>query len=400
MPQGLLPELPLTGNMFLLFGALLLAGVVGGALVRRFTPLPAVTGYIAGGILVGPSGLNALELWIVQDVRALLDVAISLILFELGRRLDFNWLRHDRGLLLTGAWETALSFVLMFGALLLVGIEPLYAALAAAVGISTSPAVVLLVVRELRSEGQVTKRALSLVAINNIVALALLTTFLPFVHFEFKAPWAIALLHPLYVLAGSVALAFLTHAGLIMVARVVGKERGVQLALQLGAVLFVLGVSRTLQLSYLIAILVLGVLTKNLDRRHDLVDVEWGYFGQAFFILLFVITGASVQWQQFGQVGSAVLAFLAARFLGKSLGVFVFARMSGLSLKQALALSLMLVPMAGLAVGLGYSLTDIYPDLGRRLTAIIGVAAATLYLIGPIAVQFALKWTRETHPER
>jgi len=71
-----------------------------------------------------------------------------------------------------------------------------------------------------------------------------------------------------------------------------------------------------------------------------------------------------------------------------------------LSLKQALALSLMLLPMAGIAIGLGYSLSDIYPQLGRKLTVIIAAAVAALYVVGPIAVQFALRWTKETHPER
>lgn len=400
MSLNFLPELPLSGNLFFLSSVLLLAGSVGGALVHRFLSLPSITGFIAAGVLLGPAGLNAGELWVLDDVRALINLSISLILFELGRRLDLGWLRHDRGLLLMGTWESAISFLLMFGTLIHVGVEPLYGALASAVGISTSPAVVLLVVRELKSEGQVTRRALSLVAIDNIFALVLLTTFLPFLHFEFKAPWITALLHPLYVLSGSIALAFATHAGLILFARIGGKDKVVQLVLQLGAVLFVLGLSYMLHLSFLIAVLVLGVLSKNLDRRHDLVDVEWGYLGQTLFIVLFFLTGASLQWQDFQLAGWAVLAFLAARFVGKSLGVVAFAKKSGLSITQAIALALMLVPMGGLAVGMSYGLTDIYPAIGRHVIAITAAAVAVLYVVGPVAVQIALKWTGETHPER
>jgi len=61
MNLGFLPELPPAFGQPALFGALLLAGLLGGELTRRFLGLPRITGYVLAGVLLGPqaSGLLA-----------------------------------------------------------------------------------------------------------------------------------------------------------------------------------------------------------------------------------------------------------------------------------------------------------------------------------------------------
>ena len=71
---------------------------------------------------------------------------------------------------------------------------------------ATSPAVVLLTVQDLKAEGQVTERALNLVALNSLVASILVTILLASVHFEVGLDIDRAFLHPLYLFLGSLAL--------------------------------------------------------------------------------------------------------------------------------------------------------------------------------------------------
>ncbi len=61
----------------------------------------------------------------------------------------------------------------------------------------------MLVARELNAEGQVTERALILVAINSVAAFVLMTVLLSWIHHEYSADWRVSLLHPIYILAGS-----------------------------------------------------------------------------------------------------------------------------------------------------------------------------------------------------
>ncbi len=153
MSADFLPAWPPAANSFTLFGLLLLAGLIGGRLAARTRVLPSITGYIATGFLLGPGVLGLLTDDALRDARIFVDISLGLVVFELGRRLDLQWARHDRWLLPSGIAESLLSFCAMFALLRSFDIAPLEAATAATVGVATAPAVVLLVAAELKADG-------------------------------------------------------------------------------------------------------------------------------------------------------------------------------------------------------------------------------------------------------
>src|SRR5439155_1751180 len=153
----------------------------GGWIAARTRVLPSITGYIAIGFILGPGVLGLLNEEALRDTRIFADISLGLVVFELGRRLDLQWARHDRWLLPSGLAESLLSFCAMFALLRYFDIAPLEAAVAATVGVATAPAVVLLVAAELKAEGPVTRRALWHVALNNIIAMLGVTLLLPFI---------------------------------------------------------------------------------------------------------------------------------------------------------------------------------------------------------------------------
>lgn len=383
-------------NYLLLFGVILLVGLLAGELAARTRVLPRITGYIAGGILLGPNVLDLLDVATQYQARLFVDIALGLILFDLGRRLDVQWLRHDRGLWLTAILEASLSFTLVYLGLTWIGISSLLAALAAAVGIATSPAVVMLVAHELGAEGPVTRRALALVAMNNVVSLLTVTALLTLLHLDQRAVWLTATLHPLYLIAGSTLLAAGVLAAMLASARLVGKNDTYQSLLQTGAIIFTVGISVYASLSVPLAVLALGILTRNLDRRHDLATIEFGRVGQIFFVPLFVLTGARLAFGDLTLVAGAASMFLLARFVGKFAALQTFAHASGIGFTQATQLSFTLVPMAGLAVGVTWWIADLYPEFGAHLTAIISASVTVLHIIGPVMTQFAFRWAGET----
>src|SRR5438067_10841313 len=203
-----LPTWPPVTNSFTLFGLLLLAGLIGGWIAARTRVLPSITGYIAIGFLLGPGALGVLNDETLRDARILVDISLGLIVFELGRRLDLQWARHDRWLLPSGLAESLLSFCAMFALLRYFDIEPLEAAVAATVGVATAPAVVLLVAAELKAEGPVTRRALWHVALNNIVAMLGVTLLLPFIEArDASSAWS-PTARALWLVAGSCVLGY------------------------------------------------------------------------------------------------------------------------------------------------------------------------------------------------
>src|SRR5262245_59570427 len=89
-----LPEWPLMLGQFVLFGALLIAGLLGGELAQRLG-LPRITGYVLIGLASGPEALGLLQTPLTREARALIDLALGLVVFELGHRLDFEWLKKN-----------------------------------------------------------------------------------------------------------------------------------------------------------------------------------------------------------------------------------------------------------------------------------------------------------------
>ena len=394
-----LPQFPLPANPLALFGVLLLAGALGGELTRRVLNLPRITGYVLIGLTLGASGLDVLDSRMLGYARIFFDVGLGLVLFELGRRLDFTWLKRDRWLLVMATAESLLSFGCMFGALLWFDIAPLYAAVAAAIGISSSPAIVMLVARELRAEGQVTERALNLVAINSVVAFVLMTMLLSCIHREYHAGWFVMVLHPVYILVGSLFAGFLASVLALGLARWLGKKAELHIALLLAVVVLLVGATEALKLSVLIALLTFGVLVKNLDDDHVLMPVDIGRLGQMFYIVLFVTTGAMLQITDVVAGGAVAAVYIAARFVGKSIGVLSFAHLSGIRAGIGGLLSIALLPMSGIALAMTHSASSLYPAFGAKLATIVLAAALMLELIGPLAVQFALRHAGEAREE-
>ena len=239
-----LPPWPPVFGDLAVFGALLLAGLLGGELANRLLALPRITGYVLVGIALGPNLLGLVRSPLVSEGRVFIDLALGLVMFELGSRLDFAWLARNRWLAAAALGESMGGFFAIYLALLYAGFSPLLAGCAAAVGTATSPAVVLLVAQELRASGQITERMLLFTAVNCAVAFVALTLLLPVVHLENRADWRAALLHPLYVLLGAALLGFAACRLTLWLARWLGKREDRQFVLQVGMIVLVVGLAR------------------------------------------------------------------------------------------------------------------------------------------------------------
>ncbi|HQT25602.1 MAG TPA: cation:proton antiporter [Burkholderiales bacterium] len=395
MSFSFLPHWPLTGNDFLLFGAILLVGIVGGELAQRTGFLPRITGFVASGFLLGPGMLDLLDTAMLNEAKIFTDIALGLILFQLGTELDFRTLRYDRTLIASSLMEAACAFVTIYYALTLFHVGKLHAALAAAIGISSSPAVVLLVIREFKSEGPVTRRALSHVALNNIFSFFAYTMLLPFLHYTQQASWSTIVIQPFYQAVLSLALAWLLSHASIRIASLLGQNENLQFALLVGLIISAIGLSKMFNCSTLLTLLALGIMVRNLDLRKELMRIEFGHGGEIFFVLLFVIAGANLHLKELASVWWAALAFVATRFIGKSAGLLLLTRFSPLSAKQTALLGMTLVPMAGLAIGLTEETSKLYPEFAKELSAIILGSVAILETAGPVLTEFALKRSGE-----
>ena len=395
---ALLPSFPLAAADMIVVGAILLCGLAVGQVFVRVLRLPRITGFVAAGLVLGPGVLGLLDQAMLGELSIFVDISLGLILFELGRRLDFRWFTHDRWLLASSVAESLLSFLFVYGTLRFFSVAPVYSATAAAIAMATSPAVLIMIVHDQRAKGPLTERLLALTALNNVFAFLLIALLFGFVHLEYRADWLRATLHPLYLIAGSAGLGFLAFLAARTLARWLGKREDSQFVMLLGLIVGTVGCAISFKLSVLLALLAFGVFAKNLDRVHDLMAVEFGPGGQFFLVMLFVITGAGLRPSELAVTGAVGAAFVLARLAGKLVGLGLFAPLSGISQKKALLLGVGMVPMSAIAVVMVQGVSTLYPEFGATLSSIVLSAVVILELVGPLATQWALRRAGETEP--
>jgi Kef-type K+ transport system membrane component KefB len=376
-----------------LFGLTILLGMLGGEIARRSKFLPIISGYIAVGFLVGPGGFDIVTPTLLSYARIFVDVALGLILFDLGKRLDFTWLKHDRGLLPMALAESALTFLFTFLVLMLFHLPWQSVVFAATIAVVTSPAVIMMVAHDLSSEGPVTRRTLTLTSLNNLIGLVLFTILSPLS--QRSAPILTTVLHSIYHFIGAITLGLIIFYLTRTMAKLIGKRPENQFVLFTGMVVFTIGLSHIVNISYLLPIYILGVAARNLDKKYVFTEVDFGWLARIFFIILFVITGVQLQLTGLWQMPYAVLAFILIRFLSRACGIWLFARTSRLTSQQAWAISFALIPMAELAIGMSNKFLYYNPTLGHEPMLIIASAVAILNLLGPIATQLAFIKTGE-----
>jgi hypothetical protein len=130
------------------------------------------------------------------------------------------------------------------------------------------------------------------------------------------------------------------------------------------------------------------------------VPVHFGHGSQLFFVILFVLVGASLEFSAFTVAAAApVAAFILLRFAGKGLALLAFGALSGIRPTGAGLLTLGLVPLSGSAVVMVRDTISLYPAFGKELAAVVLSAVVILELIGPLSTQFALRRAGEAHPD-
>ncbi len=373
------------------FALLLLAAIVAGELVQRWLALPRIVGYVAAGFALGPNAAALIGQDSLIQLRPLLDAAIGLVLFELGQRIDLGWLKRNPWLLASSVAEAALSFAAIYLVLWLLDVRPLLAATMAAIGVSTSPAVVLAVGRDLRAQGQVTERLMMLTALNSVYAFVAVSMLFAWLQAEYHGDWRTILLHPLYLIFGSLLLAVVAAALTLMLLERLGKREDAQFVAILTLVLGTVALAAALKLPVVLSLLAFGALTRSLDGRRRFISMSFGKTGLLFVAILFALSGASVTASLLPSALFVAVVLIAARFAGKAIGVFMFSTAAALSLRKASLLSIGLLPMSSLAVVMVHDTAKRFPEVGSELAVVMLTAVAILELFGPLATRFAIR---------
>jgi len=382
---------------------LMILAVVVGEAVRRGSRLPRACGYMLVGVIAGPVAFQLIDPLDLEPWKPLLDLAVGVLVFELGTRIRPRWLLDNPGLALQGVAEALLAAVAVTAALVMLGASAVSAALAGAVAMATSPVVTMATVHDAQPRGQVTERLLILTALNSVLAVLAIKVWgvVARADLPLRSEWLSAAANAIYVLAGSFLLGALLGLALAWLSR---PMRGTMSGAVLQIALLVLGamLATPWVLSPLLTLLVAGIVARARMGHGLTVEPQLGTAGAALTVLLFVSLGLVSTLRDFWSLWPWVLAIIAARAFGKAVAVAALARPSGLGLRQSVGLVFALQPMAASALllgGVGYGSAGV-PSIDAGVLQALLIAVTLMQLSGPVWALFGLRYAAGEAPKR
>ena len=374
---------------------LLLAWFLGERLHEAWQ-IPRVTSYVAVGLLASLINLPGLTN-AVPGLPFLANVALSLVLFELGYRINLRWFRHNPWVLALGLVESVVTFAAVYLASGFFNLPTDTRLIIAALSISASPAGIVRVANELRSAGQVTERVLHLCAINCLVSVLALKLVIGYWYLSTSGDLLQAAFGSIHVLATSVAVGALLGVAMPALLRSQRiQERDVTLVFALAVVLLTT-MSYGLKLSPLLAALTFGIVAR--ERRVHLTNAQRGFgtAGDLLTIFLFVYIAALLDWSEAGTGLVLGLVLIVVRTAAKVVCNVAAARLSGSTERKGLLTGLALTPMSAFAILLlEQSRLYGFGPAGQVLT-VMAAMMLVQELLGPLVTQRSLMAAAETH---
>lgn len=381
-------------------GLILLLGLTAEKLIYR-CKLPAVTGYLIIGMLIGPSLLNILNTDTIANLAPINSIALGLIAFLIGGELSLANLRK------CGRSVIWITFTQVFGAFffvtlslyLLVRVELPLALLFGVISCATAPAAVMMVLREYKAKGPLTDNLLAVVALDDAVCLVLYAIIVAVVKVMVGANISLiaAIFRPFWELTVSLLGGAAAGFFLVWLSKKMG-ERDDSLILALGVIFLLAGGAELLGLSPLLICMSLGFSAVNLAPRES---------GKIFriiksldtpvYVMFFVAAGANLHLSELAKLGAVGVVYIIARVLGKVAG----AGLGGLIGRAAPIvrkyLGLGLIPQAGVAIGLTLLLQNDFPAFARIITPVILASVVVYEIFSPFCVKVAISRAGEVN---
>ncbi|MFH1891064.1 MAG: cation:proton antiporter [Candidatus Zixiibacteriota bacterium] len=377
-------------------GGIILIGLIGGKLSHRFK-IPRVTGYMLVGLLFGPSVLGLISSETLRDIRMVNDLALGMILFAIGGEIEWSHIRAmGRRIIFIALAESFGAFVLVFSATVLITNDFGLAILLGSISMATAPGVTLLVIREYSSRGPLTESLLAVVAINNVLSLIVFRFFFSFYSLAQGDPVSTVAFDLFKELIISVTIGA-AIGGVITLWEKKIDDLSELLLVIVGGLIVGIGLARSIGISPLLVCLIIGAVTNNLSVMHKLVYPELRQTEMPFYIAFFVLSGASLELHMMSSLGLLGVAYLVARPLGKFIGSYFAASRTQEPPQVTKNLGMALLPQAGVAIGLAYTISQTHPDIGQVITAVILSSVIVYEGIGPFLTRLALARANEIH---
>ncbi len=388
----------LTQSPLVLLALMFLLASVIAELAVRYLRIPRFSALVLSGLGLAAlaHALNALPPSL--KLGQWLEAFSMLILFEIGQRLSYEWLKRNPWLVVISLFESVVTFVALYLLLVMVlSMAHLPAIIVAVIGMASSPIAVLAVSKELRARGQVTERTLLFSTLSTVYAALALQLTLTGALVTDGLDIA-TVMQPIVQLCGSFLMGTFAAWLLLIFARIVTSRGAVQVVAVASMCALIYAVCQPFGLSPLLAAIAFGLMARAIDTKRRIAAFELTETGTLLTIAFFVLTGAALQWQFSWEAYAIAIALVGVRLLTKMLANSVLALPSGLMIRKGILVGLAQAPLSGVALMLTLQVVVNYPHLAQSLQPALA-AILLLAVAGPALTEVALRLAKEHTPE-
>lgn len=384
---------------FLAVGLIIGCGLLVAKIINA-ARLPAVTGYLVAGMLIGPSVTSIIPSPLVSELGFIESLALAFIAFSIGKEFQWdNLKRVGPGILTITAVQGlgAVAFVLL--GLLVLGQSLSLALVLGAIATATAPAATVLVIKEYQADGPMTKTLLQVVALDDALGLIVFGMIIPVTRALEKGvvpDIGDALFKPVFGIIGALAVGL----GIgILLSALIKKLNGRSNARlwTIAAVLTGAGIAETLGWSELLVNMAIGTAFVNSTKDGQDLAEEVEDTASPIYVPFFVLAGASLNLGLVPKLGMLGVAYLLFRSAGKTFGAWLGASMAGAPEPVRKYLGLGLLPQAGVAIGMVAIVRQSFPELADVVTTVILGSVMIYEIIGPAMARIAIFRAGEAH---
>ena len=374
--------------------------LIAGKIVKQFK-LPNVTGYIIMGLLAGlVLGTRQMEQFFGQNVAAemvskfdvIKDLATGFIAFSIGTEFEFKYIRKlGKSPIVIACFESVGAVIAVALGIFAVTGNIQLALIMGAIAAATDPAATILVARQYKANGIVTKTLIPVVAIDDATALMSYGICVALARTLTGQVSLMTFIEPIKEIFGS--LAFGIILGIIFAILIkYFTGRGNRLAITIAMVSFCVAVSHIEVLSFspLLACMALSITVVNISHNWGPVFDQMDRMTPPLFMLFFFVTGAGMDISILPKVGLIGVVYIIVRVIGKMLGAFIGGRVSHADSNVQKYLGIGLIPQAGVAIGLAMMCGSVVPEYANEITAVVVCGTIIYELIGPILTKVML----------
>ncbi len=390
----------------------LFVGFIFGKLAERLK-VPAITGYIVAGVLLGPSVSSILSSGTITSLDVITNFVLGIIAYQIGTEL---WLpkvaKSGKSIIIITAVQAVATAGLVFvGVYFLDPQHRLWLALTlAAIATATAPAPIMVMIKRMRAKGPVVDTVVPVVGIDDIFGVIVFGLFTSIARATIGGGALTvhtALLEPLLevllsLLVGSVFGLMLGLLSKLFIDKLHKMDKYITyLVFSLSSVLASVYLAHVFELSMILTPMMIGMVFTNMVKKEqfEIQGAALSNFSGPLIIVFFTLAGAQLELSVLVSAGFIAALYIVFRTIGKVGGAYAGAMIAKSPKVVRDNTGLCILPQGGVEIGMLVAVGSIFAghtmDDGSSVALYIRtiVLAGILFfeIVGPIVFKWRIE---------